>query len=144
MEKKPAGVEDLLNAIQETVDTIQNKKGPIKITPELLADIETLKKAVSDLKKNTRELLDILEVNVRDVQKEILESPKLKTNEKQLIKHTDDLKKRMLAIKIAIAQASKSDNKLENIENQVVDKKQLKQRRKLFKSIGGNKKWIPL
>ena len=43
MESKPKPtLEDLFSVINETLEIIQNHKGPIHLTPELLADIDKL------------------------------------------------------------------------------------------------------
>lgn len=134
-------LEDLMVEIQKAMEIIQNQKNPIKITPELLADINKLEKAVNQFKEDTQDLFDLFDVDIQNMQSEILESADVRTDDKQLIKRAKDIEIEARVMKLALTKARG------NKKNQSTDsseKQQMKERRKLFKSIGGDKKWIPL
>lgn len=139
--EKETTMEDVLEAIQQTLDVIKNRKEPIKMTPELLADIEKLKQAVQSFQEDTDEIFDLLEIDVKQMETE--GSSKLRSEEKQLIARAHDIEEEACMIQLALAKAHSQKGKKES-SGQTSGKQQTKERRKLFKSTGGDKKWLPL
>lgn len=140
--KREPTLEDLLSTINETLAAIQNHKGPINLTPELLADITQLEAAVTDFKETSDELFELFDVDIQSLKQEILESPTVRSGEKQLIKQAEDIERDARVLKLALSK-SKGRGKDRNKQSDA-GKQELKERRKLFKPLGGDKKWLPL
>jgi hypothetical protein len=136
-------LQDLLEQINETLQVIQNHKGPIKMTPDLIADVEKLEVAVTHFKEDSQELFEIFDIDIKELQQEILESDTARSSDKQLIKRAKDIETEARVMKLALAQSKEKKRKTPK-EQQASDKRQMKERRKLFKTIGGDQKWIPL
>jgi signal transduction protein with GAF and PtsI domain len=144
MENKPEpSLEDLLEQINETLQVLQNHKGPIKMTPDLVADIEKLETAVTNFKEDSQELFEIFDIDIKELQQEILESDSVRSSDKQLIKRAKDIETEARVMKLALAKGIENRRKSPK-DKQMGDKRQMKERRKLFKTIGGDQKWIPL
>lgn len=143
MESKPKPtLEDLFSVINETLEIIQNHKGPIHLTPELLADIDKLGALVADFKENNQLLFEILDIDIESAKKEILESPNIRSSDKQLIQRSKDIEREARVLKLALSKA-KSKERGKDRQSQGGTKEQ-KERRKLFKPLGGDKNWLPL
>jgi hypothetical protein len=139
-------IEDLLAQIDETLKVIQNHKGPIHLSPDLLADIDKLESKVSDFKETSQPLFDLLEIDVPTQKKEILESSEVRSSDKQVLKHAEDIEKNARAMKLALTRSrgKKARGQHTQSKDQIENKEQIRARRKLFKSIGGDQKWKPL
>jgi hypothetical protein len=147
MEKKPISLEDLLSQINETMQIIQNHKGPINITPELLADIDKLEAATGDFKETSQALFNLLDINSESYKKEVLESSATRSSDKQLIKRAEDIAREARVMKLALSKSIErgKGRKRERLLSKNGDKQQqMKERRKLFKPLGGDQKWLPL
>jgi hypothetical protein len=145
MENKPEPtLENLLEQINETLQIIQNHKGPIKMTPDLVADIDKLETAVKDFKEDSQELFNMFDIDIKNLKQEVLESTQVRSSDKQLIKRAEDVEKEARVMKLALAKGREKRRKNKPESEKNVDKRQMKERRKLFKSIGGDQKWIPL
>ena len=146
MKNKPKHtLEDLFSTINETLEIIQNHKGPINMTPELLGDIDKLEAVVADFKENNQILFETLDIDIQNAKKEVLESTNIRSSDKQLIKRSEDIEKEARVIKHALSKAkSKIRGKHSQNLSSSGENKQKKERRKLFKPLGGDKTWIPL
>lgn len=144
MENQPEPtLQNLLEQVNETLQVIQNHKGPIKLTPDLLADVEKLENAVTNFKEDSQELFEIFDIDIKELQQEILDSDTARSSDKQLIKRAKDIETEARVMKLALTQGKQKRRKSPK-EKQDIDKRQMKERRKLFKTIGGDQKWIPL
>jgi signal transduction protein with GAF and PtsI domain len=141
MENKPEPtLENLLEQINKTLEIIQNHQDPINLSPELLKDIDKLETAVAQFKEDSQELFQLLDIDIEDWKEELLESHQVRSSDKQLIKRAEDIEKEARVMKLALARNRERGNK----KTQRDADKQIKERRKLFKPMGGDKKWIPL
>lgn len=144
MENKPEStLQNLLEQIDATFQIIQNHKGPIKMTPDLVADIEKLESAVKNFKEDNQELFEILDIDIKELQQEVLESSDVRSSDKQLIKHAKDIETEARVMKLALTKSKNKRGKSPK-EKQDSEKRLIKERRKLFKTIGGDQKWLPL
>ncbi len=146
MEKKPDSLEDLLVQIRKTMEILQNHEGSIQITPDLLTDIEKLEAATTDFKETSQELFDLLDIDSEGYKKEVLESTTTRSSDKQLIRRAEDIAQEARVMKLALSKAIERGRgtRREKLPSQKGDKQQIKERRKLFKSLGGDKNWLPL
>jgi hypothetical protein len=146
MEDKPKpkpDIEDLLSSINEILDAIQKHKGPIKLTPDLISDIDKLEGMVKDFKECSEELFDMCDIDIESLKKEVIESPNIRSGDKQLIKRSEDIERDARVFKLALSKA-KSKGRGKTSKGKENDKRKIKERRKLFKQIGGDKTWLPL
>lgn len=146
MKKKPISLEELLVQIHETMQLIQNPSGVMNITPELLADIDKFEAAIANLTDNSQALFDLAGIDSESYKKEILESPQVRSSDKQLIKRAEDTAQEAYVMKLALSKSiarGKERKKRETLHSKHGDK-QMKERRKLFKPLGGDQKWLPL
>jgi hypothetical protein len=62
------------------------------------------------------------------------------------MKHAEDIEKNAQVMKLALTQnrGRKRQGRQTQSKDQTEDKQQIRARRKLFKSIGGDQKWKPL
>lgn len=146
MEDKPKStIEDLLVLIDQMLKAFSEHKGPIKMTPDIIADIDKLEAAVAIFQEDSNELLKLLDINPQELKTSILESVAIRSSDKQLIKRAEDIEREARVIKFALSKMrTKGLKNKRQSEQQDNAKKQIKQRRKLFKTIGGDQKWIPL
>lgn len=136
--------EDLLEQLHKTLKDIQNFKGPH--SKELASDIEKLESAVGIFKKESQELIDTLDIDMESLKHKVLDSSDVRSDEKQFIKQTGDIEKEARVLKSALAEAKekRGDKRGNRTSSQNAERDQMKERKKLFKTIGGDKKWIPL
>jgi|GEM_PF-4316310 len=135
-------LEDLLSTMDETLKAIQTHKGPIHVTPELLADIGKLEVAVRDFKEANQLFFELFDIDIHSLKKEVLESPNTRSSDKQLIKRSEDIEREGRVTQLALSKA-KSKRRAKGTSSSA-EKQQQKERRKLFKSLGGNTTWLPL
>ena len=140
--------EQILNAITELMLKLSNSNAKLKIDPSIGEDIKKLNALNSTMKNRWGEK----ESSKTDVSKEkiqaIIDSPAIDTQTKQFFKQSEDIKKDISAIQTILSQIKtdrrkiKAESTTSNSKNS--NKQQIKERRKLFKQIGGDKTWIPL
>jgi hypothetical protein len=138
-------IEELLDALQQILTFIQGSKEPIKITPELLANMKNLEKTTHDFQEATQKLFNLVETNFPGLNKQTLASPEIRSSDKQLIQRAHDIQKEAYILKFALLKARrKGTSKKHSLASQNPNKQQIRERRKLFKTIGGDKNWLPL
>ena len=142
MSKKPS-LDHLLTDIHQTLEMIANSKpNEKKLDPVTLYELEiaeTFIKTVAEIQKETIQKADI---DVNQLTQELVESPTADPKDKQFIRNIKEIEKEAKVIYSAICHSLKK-NKKEKV-SPTTSKQQMRERRKLFKSIGGDKKWIPL
>lgn len=151
-EETPPILRGFLECIQKIMDIIQNSNKPIKITPELSEEVENFKTALREFKEAQDKISALYNLDANDLKsmrEEALASLNVKSSDKQLIKQALNLENEACAIALGLSlareQKSKSRHKeKKSTKEQNVNKRQIKERRKTFKSIGGDSKWIPL
>lgn len=145
MEEENKKIEDVLEAIHKFMQNVQNFKEPIKMTPEILKQMQDLKKFIHSFSEYFDELSEVFGINIDNLEKEVEISSKDHFKSRQLIQRTKDNEKEALATIIGLTKA-KNRRKIQQTgkKGNLPNVKEQKERRKLFKSIGGDKKWIPL
>lgn len=147
-EKRPA-TEQMLTEIAEMIEKIKNFEGTIKPleNPGLAqARLSVAKKLVEILDKMVIEPME-RQFDMDALTKEALESPNVTPENKRLVKKATEVQQEAKilnsAMKTALAKSKPKKGK-KNPKEGVATSEQIKERRKLFKSIGGDKKWIPM
>ena len=143
-EKQGVKLHDLLEQIAHLMQTIQNHKGPIHMTPDLASDIEVLKGAVSNLKEGNRAITEELDINPKELRKKLLSSDGIRSSEKQLLKQVKDIEIEAHVMNLACKKAKEKKRKNSVAGKDPEEKRQIKERKKIFKTIGGDKKWLHL
>jgi hypothetical protein len=142
--------EKMLAQIVELMETIQKNKEPLKgITPELMKEIEQLEAQLAEANKTAQKLLKENSIDPKATRIDAMLSKQIPAKEKRAFeratKITRDTKILKNEIDKTLAKKKlKNSRNLANTKKTDVNKKQIKERRKRFKAIGGDKNWIPL
>lgn len=147
MENKPS-IDKLIMQIGEMVEMMQNYKEPISPdkTPLILAELDRLEQAVNVIEEHQQDAFKEANIDIEKLIQESLESPVSSKNQQQL-KRAKEIEVDIRAFQLALSQAmerKKGRKKVKQTPTDSATKQQMKERRKLFKSIGGDKNWIPL
>jgi hypothetical protein len=99
-----------------------------------------MESAVPIMKSHLQETFQEAHIDVESVTKEIIESPYTDPKNKQLLKRAKDIEQDARTLQLAYSKA------LERGKGRKKSKhpKGSKERRKLFKPLGGDKNWLPL
>lgn len=158
--EKNRSLDYLLMQVGEIISTIQNSKGKVDVTNEWVEkDLEYIENTIRTLIQYYKENLQKANVTPEQLTQEALESPNTTPREKNLLQRTQEIEEDAILIQSAIAKGlerqkerkkSKPSTTKEaakgkgNKEEIAKHKKEMKERRKLFKSIGGDKNWKPV
>lgn len=147
---KPPSMEQMLNEMAEMMKKIEIYKGPLPTTPEALGpivgDIEMLKHFMDAIEDFVIAPIEA-KVDLDALTQETLENPKISTNHKQVIKQSLEVDQEAKILKAAfkkVMDKNKSRSKSKEGGKDAASQQLIKERRKLFKTIGGDKKWIPM
>lgn len=133
-------MEQILTQIDEILKLIETHQGPINPIPDapfVKAEAEVYEKFIGHM----AELCDSMQPP------ETSEPPQMDADTKQLLLKAKALENEAKAFEKAFVQArekNKRTGKSKKGEKDAAGDQQKKERRKLFKTIGGDKKWIPL
>lgn len=140
----------MLSEIEEIIQAIQNHKEPISknITPEVLKQISDLEEAIGVLSELQRTAFEIAGIDQEKLKEEVLASTDINPKSKNLINRAESITREATTVKLALSKAIKkrksSKKVLKSKEDDAATKQEVRERRKLFKSIGGDSSWIPL
>lgn len=117
--------------------------------PIIQTRLETLREMVENFKQITLSGLADAGVNPSEASKKMLENPhQLKNQDQKIIKRTLQLGFDALIMKSALQSASAmgklSKDFRKELSNKKASKKTVKNRKKKFKRMGGDSKWVPL
>lgn len=147
MENQSA-MEHALSELDNIIKMVQEHKGSISqnITPDLLEDLERLEQAVTFFTNCNNEILEKAGVKPGSQQESSAESPALRTGEKQIVKRASEIERKAKIIQLAITHSMGDEKKAPKKPKRAPTGKkgEQKERRKLFKPLGGDKNWIPL
>lgn len=143
MENKPEPtLENLMDAVNELLQSILNHQGPLNITPDLEEDIEKLRKTVSQFKEDSHQFFDALNIDIKEYEQEVLNDESIRTSDKQLIKRSKDIQLEARVMRSIVMREYK--NRKNHSSSGRGERRLVRERKKLFKTIGGDDKWIPL
>lgn len=140
-------VERILMRIEELVRIIRDHRGPLDPNISLAAakvDIDLLKKTLIDFYDVQREVFNKAQIDIDSLTNETLESSDLDPKDRQLLERTFDMEREVQALKTAYSPKGRKKKKKGQQGDNANEAQQIRERRKLFKTIGGDKKWIPL
>jgi hypothetical protein len=146
MEKKPS-LDQLLVEMSEILKIIQNQEGPISqnLTPEVVVNLEILESAIPIFSQYQQETFKEANIDIEHLVKDTLESSNTDPRTRQLLKRAKDIEKDARILQLAYSKAIERGKGRKQVKRSTdTNKQQLKERRKLFKPLGGDKNWIPL
>jgi hypothetical protein len=145
--KEKSKVEQLINQIGDMVKMIQDHKGPIadNITPEVLNKLEWLETIMSQYQELNQKTFQEAGIDIEKLRHETLGSETISPKNAQVLKRTQEIEKeakklqreyeRIIAQNNLQPQAAKTKDPL---------RQNIKDRRKRYKPLGGDKNWIPI
>lgn len=134
----------LLKQITEMIDLIRQKGGDLsgKMTPEAIQDFNKLKESVALFNAANRKGFQDANIDIETLKKQVQVSDVVSEEDKRLLGEVGRVEKNLKEAKISLDKKTKQDQ--ETLKLNKDTKQKMKERRKSFKSIGGDKKWIPL
>lgn len=142
-EKNP--IEPLLVQVAELLKKIQEHQGPISenVTPRVLEEIERLENAVALFEEANRNTLQEAGIDMEALRMQASRSTAISPKDKQVLQRAREIEKEAKNLQFAF---SKVIQRGKQVSAPLQDplKQQIKERRKRFKPLGGNKNWIPL
>lgn len=133
-----------LMQIGEMVQMIQNLEGPINVNPELIKELDGLKEAFALINEVTEKLVE--KAGLKD---EMSNSDDLSDRNKPLlVQRAKTIEKDARTLKTAYSKALEREQDQEPSKpptpESIERSQKRRERRKLFKPLGGDKTWIPL
>lgn len=138
-EKNP--IEPLLNQVGDLLQKIQNYDKPLEDIPkEVLFELEALEKLFHRFEDLNQKALTQANIDLDDLKRSALSpSSQASPKDKQLLEKSIAMEKDIEQMKRYLTQILRSRESKEPNKN-----KALKERRKKYKSLGGDKGWIRL
>ena len=150
MEKQQAVLNNLLTQLEEIFETLkQVKSAPAgKPTPSLSANLDMLERGIKLLAVYQAKALRENRSNVNNPLEEIMTSPVTDPNTKEWLQRSKQIENHVQVFREALQRGLKR-HKMRQKEKSTGSsatntKQQIQERRKLFKTLGGDQKWMPL
>lgn len=140
MEEKKS-IDQLIMEAGDLLKIIQEKREHMELNPEILKKVEGFKKVAQWIKEKNERIFNQSEINIDALTEKTLLSEKIEEKTKQSIKQSKQIQEDGKKI---LGETSKKIKEKTNEEEMSSAHQKKKERRKLFKSLGGNSKWIPL
>jgi hypothetical protein len=137
----------LLMEIAEMIEMIQNHRGPLKpdvSLNEIKMNLNFIKKSIAVFQDVQNESIQTSQLDPDDVIKKKMKSPKTPPEEKQFHQKAREIALNAKALQLTYAKVIKEGKRKKRTKPDEKQAQQMRERRKLFKTIGGDKKWIPL
>lgn len=138
--KRRISIEEALSQIEAMLAKIQASGGSAKITQETIDGINQVKALVDQMKTNEFSMVEKLSEDIETLTEQVKNNPALSEIQTKILEKGEAIKshgKKMLEKYEASARRQAGEKK-ENKEALS------KERRKLFKPLGGDKNWIPM
>jgi hypothetical protein len=158
--EKDRSLDRLLMEIGEILTLIQKSKGRVHHVDEWVEkNLDYIEYTIRTLIQYNKENLQKANVTPEQLTQEALASPNTSPREKQLLQRAQEIEEDAILIQSAIAKGLENKRERKKVkpsttkefakgqeakEERDKNKKQIKERRKLFKSIGGDKNWKPV
>ncbi len=145
--KNQTSINHLLDQVEELIQTIKTDKKPPSpsFNPQNSnVEIEVLKinlKALNDVQTDS---FNAAGADFDQLVKETLDSSTIDEKDKEWLLRAKKLEDETRLLELAFAKAKEKGKKEKRGKTSSGGKQQIRERRKLFKTLGGDKKWIPL
>ncbi len=136
----------LLFQVAEIIQVIQNHKGPIaeNISPSLLEDIEKLEKTFAQFNELSEKSFKESHIDIEQLRTETVRSTNTSAKDKQLLQRAKNIERDARKLQLSLSKAMERGKRQGATTHQDPLKRKIKERRKLFKPLGGDRNWIPL
>lgn len=145
-EKNP--LEPMLAKMVELMEAIQQHKGPLnEISPEFIKEIEQLEQRLNALNTTAQGHLAEVSIDPETIRIDTMLSGQLSDRDKRVFERATRIGRDAKLFKIELDKAIKKGRQKAETKtgsSNTASKEQIKERRKRFKPIGGDKNWIPL
>lgn len=136
-------IELLLEQISDMIKLIEQRREPFSanLTPEVLQHLEKLEKVMGIFQDLNHKSLEEARINIDNLRVATLRSSTIPEKDKALIERAKKIEKdaRQLQLHYSLLAKGGSSGSGKNQKKQMI-----KNRKKKFKPMGGNKGWIPL
>lgn len=148
MENKPASLDQIILQVGEMVELIQKHKGPLisNFTPQIYEQIDQLEKAVALFREASENSMENAGIDIAKLKEGSKDSPHISPRGKKLLLQADHITEDANLLQMALSNSIKREgvSKKTKKPQEKEHKLRSKERKKMFKSIGGDEKWIPL
>ena len=132
----------LLKQIGDILDGIQSYQGPIgEVSPQILEEVGRLEKAIALFEETNNKTFQEANIDINTLKNQTLQSHHTSPQKRQQLEKAQTLEKDAKRLQHALIQIL-AKRKLEDVKGS--NTQQIRERRKRFKRVGGNKNWIPL
>ncbi len=142
-------VEILLGVVADIIKAIPIHQGPISrnLTPEVMMELDRLEKAMGEFRDINKQSYKTANVDIDKLRRETFSSEQITPKQKQILIRALEIENEARALQSQYAQVL-AMNKIEAARltgtGKEGEKREIKDRRKRYKPIGGDKKWIPI
>lgn len=145
--EKEISMDEILMIISDILEMCKHPQNPNKeIPPVFYTKLERLESDIQILNTFLKDTYKKENVDIDQVIKERRKNPNLSPAEKETLKLAKNIDQEFHNVEDALTNTSKlkkAQKKLKSLPKGE-NKRQVKERRKLFKTIGGDQTWIPL
>lgn len=141
MDKK-VSIEQLLEQIKEILTALENipNTEPKELPPEVMVQLDIMESAVPIIKAHWESMYKEANIDMDAITNNLAESPDTEPRTKRIIEKAKEIERDAKLLQLANSAAIKrAKGKRKKKQSQ-----QMKERRKLFKPLGGDDTWIPL
>lgn len=134
-------LDTLLVCIADLIQVIQEHKGSISenLTPEVYQELERLEKAIELFDETNRQEFKVANINIEALRDKTTHSSHVSPKDKALLERAKQIERDAKQLKLQFSLAIERVNPQRDAQ-----RKQIKERRKKFKTLGNEKGWIPL
>ena len=141
-------IEVMLMQIAGLLKKIEDHKGPIQqnLTPAVWAELDRLERSLELFQNTNEKVYEEANIDFIKLEHEVMASSAVAEEDKKVLRESKELMVHAKMLQNAYAQILQSSKKVSRKKKKAVDplKKAMKNRRKQFKRLGGDKNWIPL
>lgn len=132
----------LLGQVGDLLQKIQKRPVKDKIPPEALMELERLELAIDLFLELNQKSFQEANIDIEALRKHTAVSKSLTDKEKQILDRAKQIEKEARNIRLNLSPALQRGRQLTTPKDP--KKQRVKERRKKFKPLGGDKGWIPL
>ncbi len=139
-------IEVLLMQANDILRYFHDHKGSIaeNMTPKLLEDLDKLEQAFAQFKELNEKVFKESNIDVERLKAEAMRSPNYSQKDKKLFQRAKEIEREARNMQLSLSKAMERGKRENAGASKDPLKRKIKERRKLFKPLGGDKKWIPL
>ncbi|KIC71165.1 hypothetical protein DB44_EN00020 [Candidatus Protochlamydia amoebophila] len=138
-------IEPLLSQITEILHKIQNHDGSISnnLTPQIIEEIERLESAIALFNDVNQKTFQDANIDVENLKIDSSRSHMISDKDKRVLKQAQEIEKDAKKLQFAFSKIMERGQKV-SVKKEDPLKQKIKERRKRFKPLGGDKNWIPM